>query len=301
MTTNQMRYFVTLCKTGSYTKTAELLYVTQPAISRQIAALEEELGTQLLIRNSGRLFEITPTGKAYFELFQDFIDGKEFLDYRTKTYEFFDKQILKIGLLAGWHLPLFMKNCSEEIMGVYPDLDFCFDSYEPEKINQLLENDALDMAIVPEPVFKEYTGYYKEFLLNIQTAFFVSAKSKSAVSGSVCRDRIDGPFICNKQLERTRHSSFQYSEVITNGKVVIREYDSHESVLQNVLAYDGVALCDEWSYPFFSGLYAADILENYPIPVVLVRKRISDPRYLSAADILKKCILDWHKCRMNDE
>ncbi len=294
MTTNQMRYFVSLCKTGSYTKTAELLYVTQPAISRQIAALEEELGVQLLIRNSGKLFEITPTGKAYFELFRDFMDGKDFLDYRTKTYEFFDRQILKVGLQAGWFLPEFMRNSSEEIMEEYPDLDFCFDYYGPEKLNQLFENDALDMAIVTEPVFRDYSGYYKEFLLNIKSAFFVSAESRAVADGSVCRDRIDGPFICNKQMERTRHNAFQYSEVITNGKVVLREYDTHESVMQNVLAYDGVALCDEWSYPCFSGSYVSETLDQYPIPVVLIRKRISDPRYQSAADILKKCILDWH-------
>ena len=294
MNINQMKYFVSLCKTGSYTKTAELLYVTQPAISRQIAALEDELGTKLLIRNSGRHFEITPTGKAYFDLFQEFIDEKEFLDYRTKTYEFFDKQILKVGLQTGWHLTDFMKNSSLEIMQEYPDLDYCFDFYEPDKLNFLLENDNLDMAITIEHVYKGCAGYYKEFLVNIKSAFFVSADNKAITDGSLNRELIEGPFICNKQIDKTRHNSIPYSEIIKNGKVVIREYDTQESVMKNVLAYEGVALCDEWSYPCFSKDYIAEKLDNHLVPIVLVKKRISDPRYVYAAQVLRKCISDWN-------
>lgn len=52
-----LRYFLTVAKEQSFTKGAEQLHITQPTLSRQLAALEEELGTPLFIR-SGRNISI---------------------------------------------------------------------------------------------------------------------------------------------------------------------------------------------------------------------------------------------------
>lgn len=45
-----LRYFLTVAREQSFTKAAEQLHITQPTLSRQMAALEEELGTPLLDR-----------------------------------------------------------------------------------------------------------------------------------------------------------------------------------------------------------------------------------------------------------
>ena len=45
-------YFLTVAKEQSFTKAAEQLHITQPTLSRQLAALEEELGTTLFNRGS---------------------------------------------------------------------------------------------------------------------------------------------------------------------------------------------------------------------------------------------------------
>ena len=46
MNLTQMKYFITVAKCRSFTKAAEILFVTQPALSRQINAMEEELNMQ---------------------------------------------------------------------------------------------------------------------------------------------------------------------------------------------------------------------------------------------------------------
>mgnify|MGYP000187079773 FL=1 len=50
MTFNQIKYFVTVAECLSFTEAAKCLFITQPALSRQINAMEEELGTRLFIR-----------------------------------------------------------------------------------------------------------------------------------------------------------------------------------------------------------------------------------------------------------
>ena len=45
-----LRYFVEVANEGGFTRASRKLHVTQPAISRMVKALEEELGAPLLIR-----------------------------------------------------------------------------------------------------------------------------------------------------------------------------------------------------------------------------------------------------------
>jgi DNA-binding transcriptional LysR family regulator len=59
----RLRAFAAVARTRSFSRAAEALYVSQPAISKHIAALEDELGAQLVIRTrSGAA--LTPEGKV---------------------------------------------------------------------------------------------------------------------------------------------------------------------------------------------------------------------------------------------
>ncbi len=56
-----LRYFLTVAKEQSFTKAAEQLHITQPTLSRQMAAFEEDLGITLFIRN-GKKISLTDEG-----------------------------------------------------------------------------------------------------------------------------------------------------------------------------------------------------------------------------------------------
>src|ERR1700730_10755984 len=62
----QMRYFVVLAETLHFGHAAERLHLSQPPLSRQIAALEKELGVRLLERHSRRA-TLTPAGQRFLE------------------------------------------------------------------------------------------------------------------------------------------------------------------------------------------------------------------------------------------
>ena len=69
MNSLEIQYFLTIVKHGSFTEAAQVLSVSQPAISKQIRQLEEELGCSLFTR-SGRTLSLTPAGQAYHDYFQ---------------------------------------------------------------------------------------------------------------------------------------------------------------------------------------------------------------------------------------
>ena len=62
MRLEQLHYFVTLIQEGSYTRAAELLHISQPSLTASIKAMEKELDTPLLIRDT-RSFALTEEGK----------------------------------------------------------------------------------------------------------------------------------------------------------------------------------------------------------------------------------------------
>lgn len=65
MLLRQIKYFVTVVDTGSFTEAAEECFISQSAISQQILSLEKELGVQLLVR-SMRRFTLTEPGKYLY-------------------------------------------------------------------------------------------------------------------------------------------------------------------------------------------------------------------------------------------
>ena len=66
METRALRYFQTVAECGSYSRGAELLRISQPAVSRQIGKLEDELGTRLFQRHSHGV-NLTGAGQILLE------------------------------------------------------------------------------------------------------------------------------------------------------------------------------------------------------------------------------------------
>jgi DNA-binding transcriptional LysR family regulator len=61
-----LQSFLAVAETGSFSRAAERVYLTQPAVSKRIAALETQLGTRLFDR-IGKRVQLTPAGTALYE------------------------------------------------------------------------------------------------------------------------------------------------------------------------------------------------------------------------------------------
>ncbi len=76
MDIKQLRYFVSIARHGSFSRASEHLRIAQPALSSQIAALEAQLKTQLLVRHS-RGIVLTESGRILLPLANDIIERVE--------------------------------------------------------------------------------------------------------------------------------------------------------------------------------------------------------------------------------
>lgn len=74
MNLQRLEYFVAVVDAGSVSRASVILDVSQPALSRQIALLEEEVGHRLLTRH-GRGIEPTETGHALLGHARGLFDG----------------------------------------------------------------------------------------------------------------------------------------------------------------------------------------------------------------------------------
>ena len=72
--------FISVAESGSFTKAAEALFITPPAVMKQINSLEERLGITLFDRSNHGL-QLTDAGKSFFQ------DSKYIIDYSNRAIE----------------------------------------------------------------------------------------------------------------------------------------------------------------------------------------------------------------------
>lgn len=81
MMNNNLRIFIHVAETGSFTKTANELYISQPAISRAIKALEDELNVKLFFRDKRNGLTLTDAGGKILLL------AKQMEDIENRIYQ----------------------------------------------------------------------------------------------------------------------------------------------------------------------------------------------------------------------
>jgi len=101
MLLRQMKTFQSVVETGSFTEAAEALYISQSAVSQQIAALESELGVRLLERR-GRRVLLTPAGEFFYKRSLVVTADLEQLCRETKRRGLGGGERLCVGVLATY-------------------------------------------------------------------------------------------------------------------------------------------------------------------------------------------------------
>jgi LysR family transcriptional regulator for bpeEF and oprC len=137
-----MRLFVRIAETGSFSKAARAAGVGQPTASKQIAALEERLGAQLLHRTS-RGLNLTDAGQAYYELSIRLLSEIEAAESSVGRGKTSPSGLLRVALSAAFGR-MYVVPRLPEFFARYPDLAIDLDISE-RHVN--LIEDGVDVAI----------------------------------------------------------------------------------------------------------------------------------------------------------
>jgi DNA-binding transcriptional LysR family regulator len=100
MTLVQLRHLIAVADSGSFSRSAETLFLTQPALSRSIRALEDELGQPLFDR-VGRRNELTPFGREVLQRARQLVSDADELANSSRQMRDGQAGRLRVGLGSG--------------------------------------------------------------------------------------------------------------------------------------------------------------------------------------------------------
>lgn len=147
MNDKQMECFIAVAKTLNFTEAAEMVFSTQPTISRLISSLEDELGMALLYRTNKEV-RLTPAGSIIYALFLSLRD--EF-DEKVAMAHNVDRGIegtVRLDLASETELDILWDKIIPEFQELHPQIDFVYECNVPKVINDRLLNNETDLAIV---------------------------------------------------------------------------------------------------------------------------------------------------------
>ena len=201
MELRQIRSFLSIAETLHFGRTAELIHLSQPALSLQIRALETEVGVRLLERNR-RKTTLTPAGRA-------------FRDAAIAGVAQFDRAIRNARLAADGKLGLlrigFISTAGSEllpnIIRVFresnPEVEFSLRNILTAEQIRMLEGGALDIGFLRLPIgghtqLEVSTVHREPFVLVVPASHPLAKRKKvrlSEVSGQdfVMYDRTHAP------------------------------------------------------------------------------------------------------------
>ena len=177
---NYYRYFFEVARLNSYTKAAEKLMISQPALSYSIKALENQLGIKLFNYNKKKL-SLTKDGKAIYDNLVSVFNILDEIKVNVQNDSL--KGIIKIGVKSAY--------ASKILPGYINDFNFLYKDIEVQiyirhndELLELLKNDTVDLIIDDNHILYE----------NIKSEV-VANKGKSAlICHKNCYDRIQNSF-----------------------------------------------------------------------------------------------------------
>lgn len=239
MLDKKVEFFLTIVENGSFSAAARALYLTQPALSKQMTKLEEEIGVKLFDR-SGYRAELTEAGKIFYEESVK-IDRKcRALLVRIREMKGTN---IRVGFTGSFEnreiLSLLNRFKQEEKISV----TFLKNNFE-ECLNDLL-NGRVDVSFGIESTYKFSGEVDYQVLHSYDMCVITSFQHPLACKKEVdIREIRDEDLIClsrkfGKGLYRDYMESFEEDHIFPN---IRKEVDTLDELIFNVSVGEGIAI-----------------------------------------------------------
>lgn len=154
-----LRYFLTVAMEQSFTKAAEQLHITQPTLSRQLAAFEEELGVTLFFR-SGKKLTLTEKGILLKRRALEIINLEEKTLEELKGTDEVIEGTVTIGLGEFTAVEILAKIC-KSFKAKYPRVQIALHTATADAVHEMMNKGLVDIGLFMEPVDTEGMDYIR--------------------------------------------------------------------------------------------------------------------------------------------
>lgn len=242
MADRRLQVFHTVARLLSFTKAAETLHMTQPAVTFQIRQLEEHFNTRLFDRTHNRI-SLTAAGNRVFEYAEKIITLYGEMDSRVRELTGDVSGILIIGAsttIAEYVLPGLLG----EFQLRYPDVNVRLSVSNSLGIVHLVENNSVDVGIVESPVSNKNLAVevcWEDELMFICPPHHSMAKKKSLP----VQELVNLAYLCREEGSGTRDVISDYltqNGIHLNEMNLCMEFGSPESIKSAVEAGLGVSI-----------------------------------------------------------
>lgn len=170
----RLRVFITAAKTLNFTKCAEQLYISQPAVSKHIGELESRYKVQLFERSGSRL-ALTEAGRVMLEHAERIADGYRRLQYEMDLFTDRLGGELKVGAsttIAQYVLPQVLARFTAR----FPEVKVSLASGNSEQVEAALARHDTDLGLVESSA--RHPGFHYEPFIPDELVLIASTKGR---------------------------------------------------------------------------------------------------------------------------
>ncbi|MDZ7802453.1 selenium metabolism-associated LysR family transcriptional regulator [Thiohalophilus sp.] len=201
MADRRLQVFQTVARLLSFTKAAEELHMTQPAVTFQVRQLEEQFNTRLFDRTHNRI-SLTDAGQRVYECANRIFELYAEMDNAVRELTGDVSGVLIIGAsstIAEYMLPELLRDFKKQ----YPDVTIRLRVANTDGIVSMVENNAIDLGVVEAPVSNK--NLVVEECRTDKLVLIVPPEHPLAQQDVVPVKQIaDYPFICREEGSGTR-------------------------------------------------------------------------------------------------
>ncbi|UHA73360.1 LysR family transcriptional regulator [Paenibacillus sp. 481] len=150
MDIKQLHYFAEVAKHKNFTKASQVLFVSQPSISKMIKSLEDELGVTLLDRSEREVI-LTDTGQLVYEKTLKILQLLEEIPSSVNELVHVQRGKVKMGILPTISALLFPKIVAG-FKKTYPMIEIQMVEYTAKQVEMQIEQGNIDFGVTVLPV-----------------------------------------------------------------------------------------------------------------------------------------------------
>ena len=242
MADRRLQVFYTVARLLSFTKAAETLHMTQPAVTFQVRQLEDHFNTRLFDRTHNRV-SLTEAGRKTYEYAERIFELYAEMEDAVKELTGDVSGALTLGAsttVAEYMLPGLLKDFKQR----YPDVNLRLRVSNSEGIVSMVENSMIDLGVVEAPVTN------KNLLVEVcqidQLVVVIPPSHQIADKKSITMEELlRYPFIYREEGSGTREVIMEYITQMgldRNELNVCMELGSPESIKGAVEASMGISI-----------------------------------------------------------